>query len=139
MFELLERPATSFSKGNIMSKNLILFAAKIVAGAACVAAMVVLLARCPVSDQVAVSSNRERLPVVFAEQDTGTCVAAFRRGTESDWNGITGVSCLAVVTERKNGQVIEKVVPKGTKFAEVMEQFLYNDPWQDEFVPMESS
>lgn len=118
-------------------------AISLAACAVAVASLVSIVNRPPLSfpaDRLQVSSVSEqvpasdRRPVVFAEQGTGNCVAAFRRGTESDWNGITGVSCLAIATERKNQKVVEKTVPKGTTFAQVLEQFLYSDPWKDEFL-----
>ena len=139
MFELLERPATSFLKGNTMSTKIFVISATVFAGFIGLASIVDRSTPTSTADRVHTTSAYERLPVVFAEQSTGNCVAAFRRGTDSDWNGVTGVSCRAVVTERQRGQVIEKVVPKGTTFSEVMEQFLYSDPWQDEYVDMESS
>lgn len=80
----------------------------------------------------------DRAPVAFVEQGTNNCVAAFRRGTQSDPDGVTGVHCLDVVVERHNHQVIEKFVPRGTTFIEVMEQFGPADPWQDEFIDLDS-
>lgn len=79
----------------------------------------------------------DRAPVVFVEQGTSDCVAAFRRGTPSDLNGVTGVHCLAVAEQRAAGSVIEKFVPQGTTFIAVMEQFRSLDPWRDEFVAMD--
>lgn len=80
----------------------------------------------------------DRAPVVFVEQGTRNCVAAFRRGTLTDPDGVNGVHCLAVATERHNRQVIEKSVPQGTTFLEVMEQFRSADPWRDEFIDLDS-
>lgn len=80
----------------------------------------------------------DRAPVVFIEQGTGDCVAAFRRGTPNDPKGVTGVHCLAVADERTAGSVVEKFVPEGTTFTAVMEQFSYADPWRDEFIDLDS-
>lgn len=84
------------------------------------------------------TTELDRAPVVFVEQGTGDCVAAFRRGTPSDPNGVTSVHCLVVAEQRAAGSVIEKFVPQRTTFIAVMEQFRSLDPWRDEFIDLDS-